>query len=356
MKDPVRQRPPGGIPVQRVERIMAIHRVLKGGRRCTATELARDLGVHVRTVYRDVEFLRDRLGAPVQALGTRGYSYSDPSYSLPDFTLTEGELLAFLVAERVVEGYAGSGAPFLQRMREGLQKLAKGLGRDVTVALDDLHHRRYQFESGPLRQVRPEFVGAVHRAMASKQTMVIRYHAITGDGITEREIEPYHLVNHRGDWYLVARCRLRGDMRTFSLSRVLECREGTDTYQVPRDFDPQTYFQSALSIFRGSEVQEVRVYFSPLAARWIVERTWHPSQRVERGPDGSAVLTLTVAPTVEVVHWILAHGREARVLSPPSLAEKVHEEIQAMSALYGEGGSARAEADGRPVARELSPA
>lgn len=313
---------------------MAIHRALKSGRRCTAGELARELEVHVRTAYRDLDFLRDRLKAPLVAHGNRGYSYSDLDYALPDFTLTEGELLAFLVAERVVEGYAGSGAPFIRQMREGLQKLSQGLAGVVTVALDDLFHRRYQFDPGPLRQIRPEILEALHRALAQRQALEIGYEGLSRDEVTRRVIEPYHLLNSRGDWYVVARCRLREDLRTFSVSRILECREGLGSYRIPADFEPETYFRSALTIFRGEEVQEVRLRFAPRASRRILERTWHPTQRVERGEDGSVVLVLTVAPTIEVVRWILAHGPDVRVLAPEGLVEEVRREIREMAGLY----------------------
>ena len=316
---------------------MGIHRSLKTGRCITAQDLAREFEVHVRTIYRDIDFLRDRLKAPVQARGALGYCYSDAGYSLPDLTLTEGELLAFLVAERVVEGYAGSGAPFIHRMREGLQKLSQGLGQQVTVAMDDLYQGRYHFDAGPLRQVDPEVLAALHRALAERRTLEIAYEAIHGEGTSRRVVEPYHLLNHRGDWYVVARCRLRRDLRTFSVSRIRGFQEGSESYRIPADFDAEAYFQGALSIFRGGEPQEVRIWFSPRAARWVLERTWHPSQRIEQEPDGSAVLSMTVAPTVEVRNWILGHGSHARVLSPPGLLQEVHQEAEAKVALYREG-------------------
>ena len=219
-------------------------------------------------------------------------------------------------------------------MREGLQKLSQGLGRSVTVDLEDLYQRRYQFDAGPLRQVQPETLEALHRALADRRTLEITYESRNGDGTVVRQIEPYHLLNHRGDWYVVARCRLRQDLRTFSVSRIRSCRQEGDLYQIPPDFQPEAYFQSALSIFRGSEVQQVRVWLSARAARWVLERVWHPSQSVQPAPDGSAVLALTVAPTVEVVGWILGLGSQARVLSPASLVEEVRVETRAMAELY----------------------
>lgn len=129
----------------RLERIVRIHRVLKSGRRCTATQLARELDVHVRTIYRDVDYLRDHLGAPVVAHGNRGYAYSDPDYTLPELTVTEGELLAFLVADHVLHRIQ---APVATQLRQGLYRLSHHLDVPVVVRPEELPRHEL-----PLQQV-----------------------------------------------------------------------------------------------------------------------------------------------------------------------------------------------------------
>lgn len=137
----------GAVP--RLERIVRIHRALKDGRHCTATQLARELDVHVRTIYRDVDYLRDELGAPVVAHGNRGYTYSDPRYVLPELTVTEGELLAFLVADLVLPKVP---APYARRLRQGLHRLSQGLGAAIAV-----HPAELPGPDLPLRQVQIRF-------------------------------------------------------------------------------------------------------------------------------------------------------------------------------------------------------
>lgn len=133
----------------RLERIVRIHRALSGGRRCTATQLARELDVHVRTIYRDVDYLRDELGAPVVAHGNRGYAYSDPRYVLPELTVTEGELLAFLVADLVLQQVPGS---YARRLRQGLHRLSRGMGAPIALDPDELPG-----PDRPVRQVQVRF-------------------------------------------------------------------------------------------------------------------------------------------------------------------------------------------------------
>lgn len=133
----------------RLERIVRIHRALKDGRRCTATQLARELDVHVRTIYRDVDYLRDELGAPLVAHGNRGYAYSDPRYALPELTVTEGELLAFLVADLVLQQVPPA---YGRRLRQGLHRLSRGLGAPIAVDPAELPEPDL-----PLRQVKVRF-------------------------------------------------------------------------------------------------------------------------------------------------------------------------------------------------------
>jgi predicted DNA-binding transcriptional regulator YafY len=87
--------------------------------------------------------------------------------------------------------------------------------------------------------------------------------------------------------------------------------------------------KSALGIFRGPEM-DVRIAFRASAAPAILERQWHPSQTLESRPDGSVVLSLTVADTLELRRWVMSFGAEAEVLEPPSLREQIRNEAQTL--------------------------
>ena len=92
-----------------LERIAALDRAVRAGEYPNAKTIARLLEVSHRTVQRDVEFLRDRLGAPLEYDPVRnGYVYRDPAFRLPFLTLTEGELVALFLAERVLQQYRGT--------------------------------------------------------------------------------------------------------------------------------------------------------------------------------------------------------------------------------------------------------
>ena len=95
-----------------MERLVALDRSIRAGEYPNSVSFGDRLEVDPRTVQRDVEFLRDRFGAPVVFdRGRNGYAYSDPAFRLSFLDLEEGELIALFLAEGVLKQY---GAP---RMR-----------------------------------------------------------------------------------------------------------------------------------------------------------------------------------------------------------------------------------------------
>jgi predicted DNA-binding transcriptional regulator YafY len=81
--------------------------------------------------------------------------------------------------------------------------------------------------------------------------------------------------------------------------------------------------------------QKVRLRFSPDVATILEEVVWHPSQVVERQPDGSVIMTLNVINTVELRSWILGWAEKVEVLKPRELRDQIAGAADAVRALYG---------------------
>jgi hypothetical protein len=127
-----------------LERIAAFDKAARAGEYPNARTIARALEVGPRTVQRDVEFMRDRPGAPLAFDPRRnGYYYAEPDYRLPLMSLTEGELVAFFLAERALQQYQQyRGTPYAADLARAFRKVTLGLSDRVTVDLDhlgDLH-------------------------------------------------------------------------------------------------------------------------------------------------------------------------------------------------------------------------
>src|SRR5277367_5439923 len=120
-------------PLRRL--LVADHRI-RAGDYPNARTLAAEMEVNARTVLRDLEFLRDSLGAPLEYDSRRhGFYYSLPDYALPLLRLSEGELVALFLAERLMQTYRGT--PYAADLATAFHKLTAQLSDEVTV---DLSH------------------------------------------------------------------------------------------------------------------------------------------------------------------------------------------------------------------------
>lgn len=84
----------------------------------------------------------------------------------------------------------------------------------------------------------------------------------------------------------------------------------------------------------GTAEEQVKVWFSPRVVPYILERTWHPSQKIAYNGDQSLVLSLTVNHMLELKRWVLSWGKEAPVLEPEKLAAEIRAKVGSMILHY----------------------
>ena len=298
---------------------------LRSGRPLKATDLAREFETSVRTAYRDLDFIRDDWRVPVEFDRAQGtYRLTEPTTALPPVTLSQGEVISLYFAERVLAQYRGT--PFEADVQSAFRKLQEMLSDDVRVSpatLDDF----LSFDPGPLHTPDATVFQEVLAAQRLRRKVLIRYKSLSSNRTQERRIHPYHVFNHRGDWYVAAWDEPRQEVRLFALHRIRRATPTTESYEVPRDFSFETYMADAFGVQKGDEPVAVAVRFAPRQARWIRERRWHKSARVQEELNGGLVLHLRIAETSEIKRWVLQFGSEAEVLKPASLRRAVAEEL-----------------------------
>lgn len=326
--EPARQlatRPP-------LRRLMWALARLRSGRPLKATDLAAEFEVNVRTAYRDLDFLRDEWRVPLEFDRAKGsYLLTEEVTGLPPVALSQGELVALYFAEKVLAQYRGT--PFERDLESAFRKIQELLPQEVRVSpakLDDF----LSFDPGPLHTPDAEAFRSVLGALRLRRRLVIRYRSLSSDRTTDRRVHPYHVFNHRGDWYLAAWDEGRKEVRIFALHRVRRAMPTTGSYELPAEFNFRRYMSDAFGVQKGGKAAPVSIRFAPRQARWIRERRWHRSARVQEGLDGSLVLNLRVAETSEIVRFVLQFGHEAEVLEPPSLRAAVAEELRSALAAY----------------------
>jgi predicted DNA-binding transcriptional regulator YafY len=322
-----------------LRRLMAFDRMLRDGLFPNATIAAAELEVHPRTIARDLVFLRDSLGAPLEFDHRKnGYFYRDPDYALPLMRLTEGEFVALFLAERVMQQFKGT--PYAKDLASAFRKLTAALPDGVSIDLNHLTGA-YSFRHPAEVKDDPAKFRDLARAIRERRRVELLYWTASRNETCRRRVDPYHLTSVDGDWYLIGYCHLREDTRMFSPSRIRRLKVTNDRFDCPTDFRIEDYLDGSLRVMRGGRPQTIRLRFAPQAARYVREREWHPSQRIRERPDGGLELTVRLSHLAEVKRWALSHGSACEVLEPAELREEVQEELRRAIRKYEASDSAR---------------
>lgn len=323
-------------PLRRL--LWAIQR-LQTGKTLRATDIASEFEVNVRTAYRDLDFLRDDWRVPIEWDASKGtYHLTEPFAALPLVSLSQGELVAIYFAEKVLRQYRGT--PFEADLASAFGKIQELLPEEVKVSPESLD-AYLSLDLGPLHTPDAGIFRDILGAQRLRRRALVRYKSLSSGRTTDRRIHPYHVFNLRGNWYVAAWDENRKAVRDFAIHRIRRVTPTTEPYDIPRSFEFKKYMAEAFGIEKGGRAVEVSIRFAPRQARWIRERKWHRSARIQEEIGGGLVLRLKVAETSEVRRWVLQFGSEAEVLAPASFRRAVAQELAQAGTAYRRGGSGR---------------
>ena len=313
------------------ERIFWFDRQIRRGKCPNASHMANHFEVSVKTAQRAIDFLRDRMAAPLEYdASKKGYAYTDQSFELPHLHATQEEILSILIAKKLLSQSAGG------IISHAINRFSKKLFQD-TRNLGLTEARLEEAFSATWTGYSPassDIFMSVATALLNHRLFTFDYAAPGADIVSSRTAEPQHLQHYMGSWVLIAWCTLRGDYRKFFLSRMKNIRV-LDEPLHPRPFDEWQYqINDAFGIFQGKEIRTVELKFSPFRAAWISEQIWHPDQTMSPTPDGGLVLSLPVSDFREIKLKILQFGADVEVLAPAELRNQVQEEIAKMAGIY----------------------
>lgn len=319
--------------LHQLKRLVQIDSAVRTGKFATSKNLARTCGVHVRTTERDIAFLRDDLKAPIYLDAERGgYAYSDLTYRLPMPNFSEGELVAFFLAEQVLAQYAET--PLHSRLATAFRKISMFLPDKVTIEIGELAGS-FSFNPGPVRGGgQEEIFDQLSHAAANCQVAEMDYFSQYRNEMTHREVDPYHIYNYQGDWYMIGYCHLRQAPRDFALTRIHRLRVLEQNFSIPAGFDIAAYLKNQFGIEKGGAPREVLLKFSPTQARWMREKVWHQTEVKLPQPDGALLLKMFVPVTSELKRWVMQYGADVEALGPPELREMVQREVEELAARY----------------------
>ena len=325
--------------MDRTERFYKIELLIRGRGSVSFAELMDELGVSRATLKRDLEYLRERLDAPiVYDRFANGYSMRpdarDPrqvKHELPGVWFSEREIHALLTMHQLIEGL-DEGGVLARHLQPLLDKLHGMLGSSAAEAQALV--KRVKILSAARRPVVGRHFELIGSAITLRRRLQMSYWVRSRREQTERSVSPQRLVHWRNTWYLDAWCHSTDALRRFALDAIrsahlLELR----AKEVPLK-TIEAAMDAGYGVFSGARLHWASLHFSPEAAQWVQHEQWHPQQQATPHDDGSLTLRLPYGDSTELVMDILRHGDQVRVLAPAALVKRVTRQLQAAAARY----------------------
>jgi len=221
----------------RLTRLTSILLHLQSQRVITAQELADRFEITQRTVYRDIRALEEA-GVPIIGEAGKGYSLID-GYRIPPVMFTEQEINALLTAQQYFQKNADKSA--YRDLTNVVTKIKAIIRYSEKEKAEKLEDRLYVFSNDQTNET--NLLSTIQLAITNCRALKIKYHAGYTDAVTDRTIEPLGVYLYKGNWIVVAQCRLRNELRDFRLDRMLSLTVTSDTFP-DRTFSLEAYFQS----------------------------------------------------------------------------------------------------------------
>ncbi|MBS0214004.1 MAG: YafY family transcriptional regulator [Proteobacteria bacterium] len=320
--------------MERYERALALHRLFKASRYPIATaRMLEELGCSRPTLYRDLAYLRDVLGAPLDGFGDGTYKYDEHEgsrFELPGLWLNSDELHALLAAHQLLER-TGSGvlsgalAPIRSRIEALLAEQAGGKRWPV--------ERVRVIASGQRAMDQLAFRLAAS-AVLERKRLRFDYRARSTDERSHRTVSPQRLTHYRDNWYLDAYDHDRDALRSFAVDRISHAHVLDEAAQDVPDSELHEHLASGYGIFSGTPKAWATIVFSAKAARWVADTHWHSRQEGKFLSDGRYELRVPYSNGRELLMDVLRYGADAQIVAPASLRAQAKANLQLALAAY----------------------
>ncbi len=331
-------------------RVYKIELLLRSQGCVSFAALQSELDVSPATLKRDLQYLRDRLSAPIvyDAL-SNGYRFAAATagaadavrHELPGLWFSENEIHALLTMHQLLAGLDDDGvlARHLQPLMERLQGM---LGADAGAARELM--RRVKVIGTARRRVPSRHFERLGSALLQRRRLKLRYFKRSDRSESEREVSPQRLVNYRNTWYLDAWCHASDGLRRFALDAVREAQMlETRARNVPlRELEAELDAGYGIYGGGGAKVKWATLVFNAEAAQWVANEEWHPQQKsrwIDAPPGGAPgegryELQVPYSDPTELAMDILRHGDSVIVTGDKALVALIGTRLRSAAARY----------------------
>jgi len=197
--------------MRKADKLFQLTNIVRAKQPITANEIAEELDVSVRTVYRYIDDLSVS-GIPIYGTAGLGYQLTN-QFELPPLNLTENELDALLIGVKMVSGWTGDD------LSSSAKSLAAKINAVVPSKLRNEHLPTAYIPSTLDRTDEKKRWDLIHLAIKNNMVLNIDYQTLEGE-CSSRTIYPLGLFYWGKAWTVGSWCTLRSGYRDFRLDRI----------------------------------------------------------------------------------------------------------------------------------------
>jgi len=320
MKKTANKKP--GKPAKKYSQAARLHdviRMLEARYGATVDELADECCVTRRTVYRDLDAIRDA-GYPLisepEAEGRTLYRFMTGFKKLPPITFSLEELMTLYLCR----GQLGflRGTPFQDDLDDIFGRIHSSLPPRSVAHLERIAETASpKFQGERDYAAKKELLKELRRALLYQYRLDLAYTPARRATETYR-FDPYTLLFYEGALYLGGYAHNRQALRLFLIDRIEQVTVLGERFEVPEDFSAGDLTGSAFGLIDEKQ-QTIKVRFGEEIGHLIRERVWHPSQKLVEEEDGALTLTFDASGEKEILAWLYSYLPHVQVLEPENL-------------------------------------
>lgn len=313
-----------------LERLSKIHAKIKSGCYPNTHQLAFDNEVSVPTISRDIEFLRDRFGAPICYDAThRGYYYEE-DFEMPLNMISSKDVMFLSLVKQLMTQYEGS--PIYTEISSIIDFLtdSQGIGKSDFL-------KRVAAPPLPKVVVNEEAWNKVIQSLKENTLLKFDYNGRWLTETTHRMVRPYQVLLQDGLYYVFGydenADKGKGGERLFNLSRIRNIENTKQTFDLPEDFEFASRCGGGrFGAFKEANKVQYEIDFYDDARQFVKDCVWADDQEfIDSEEENMTTIKFSTSQSAKVLEWVLSQGVRARPIAPEEFVERWKNEIRGLA-------------------------
>lgn len=291
-----------------------------------------EAGVKKRTIQSDIAFMKSDKGWEIELDETLKngkktiYRYADTSFSIQNSPLKPEEVIQLKSMLDMLKRIKG--VPLNDWMFDLIPKL---------TSIDSSEKDNFMSFDQNSDLVGFEHLKELYFAIFNKKVLNIRYQPYTKLEPFIVEFHPYFLKQYNNRWFVFG---YNPFSKKYDYNLAFDRIKSIDitdiAYIENTEIDFNDYFEDMIGVTKPENAvcENIVLQIKGNTANYVETKTWHSTQKNQRLDAQTLQIRLNVMINQELIKLILAHGSSIKVINPPSLIEKMKNEIEEMGKVY----------------------